>query len=190
VCVPAPPGVFLPVLYFDSVNIILVLLIPTACEERRARPFPSRVAGHAQRSSRYGASREGMRPPSWGGGRRMSAADACRPACVRFRESEGRFRRVRELPRSSARQSDAFGSAGEEGARRGGGGRPFGRARGPCAGDRAWTGSAHPLRSTHPPTRVREWISYEADRGSGGSCWIRRRSRATSCRKRANGVCG
>jgi hypothetical protein len=98
----------------------------------------------------------------------VSAADACRPACVRFRESEGRFRRVRGLPRLSARQSDAFGSAGEEGARRGGGGRPFGRARGPCAGDRAWTGSAHPLRSTHPPTRVREWVSYEADRGSGG----------------------
>ena len=43
------------------------------------------------------------------------------------------------------------------------------------------------LRSTHPPTRVREWVSYEADWGSGGSCWIRRRSRATCCRKRAKG---
>ena len=29
--------------------------------------------------------------------------------------------------------------------------------------DRAGNGSAHPLRSTHPPTRVREWVSYEAD---------------------------
>jgi hypothetical protein len=31
--------------------------------------------------------------------------------------------------------------------------------------DRAGIGSAHPLRSTHPPTRVREWVSYEADTG-------------------------
>jgi hypothetical protein len=69
---------------------------------------------------------------------------------------------------ASARQSDALGSAGKRAPGRGGGSRPFGRARGPCAGDRAGTGSAHPLRSTHPPTRVREWVSYEADRGSGG----------------------
>ena len=54
---------------------------------------------------------------------------------------------------------------------RGGGGRPmggalappFGRPRGPPERDRAGNGSAHPLRSTHPPTRVREWVSYEAD---------------------------
>ena len=73
--------------------------------------------------------------------------------------------------------------------------------------DRAGNGSAHPLRSTHPPTRVREWVSYEADPGGGGlparmpcgdctgwmyweSCWIRRRSRATSCRERAMGSVG
>jgi len=34
-----------------------------------------------------------------------------------------------------------------------------------------------PLSSTHPPTRVREWVSYEANLGM---CVVLDRSRATS----------
>ena len=90
VCVPAPPGVFLPCLstgtgyseslkerrersgislvykymycnmkvVFTSRGLFLMIFLRRS-GARRARPFPSRVAGHAQRSSRYGASREG-----------------------------------------------------------------------------------------------------------------------------------
>jgi hypothetical protein len=42
-----------------STGMIVSRCVDETREERRARPFPSRVAGHAQRSSRYGASREG-----------------------------------------------------------------------------------------------------------------------------------
>ena len=39
---------------------------------------------------------------------------------------------------------------------------------------------------TRPPVRAREWVSEEANLGFV-SCWIRRRSRATSCQEWAMG---
>ena len=79
---------------------------------RASLPFACRGSRSAEQPVRRESRGGGESPGGGKGGRRKSAADACRPACVGFRESGGGFRRVRELPRSSARQSDAFGSAG------------------------------------------------------------------------------
>ena len=134
------------------------------CRERRARPSLTRVAGHAQRSGQDGASGGGIRSR---GERRGARPDSCRPACERFAgDREAGFRLARRTLRL------AFGAANRARSVARGKRAPEGGAVAPPLGglgapkqDRAGNGSAHPLRSTHPPTRVREWVSYEADTG-------------------------
>lgn len=85
-------------------------------------PFPSRVAGHAQRCGQYGASRGGIRSQGEEGGERGRIRVAL-PAIDSLGIGRQGFGARRGLPRLSARQSDAF------------------------VGSRARNGSAHPLRS-------------------------------------------
>ena len=136
-------------------------------QERRARPFPSRVAGHAQRCGQYGASREGIRSQGDEGGGGRARPESSRPACKRCRESGGRVSACSgELPTHCRRgKSIAFDSVGEEGARRGGGSRPFGRSRGPLSGTERGPG-----RRTHyaAPTRPPVCVSGSRSRPTGG----------------------
>ena len=87
--------------------------------ERRARPSLTRVAGHALRSGLDGASGGGIRSR---GERKGARPDSCRPACERFAgDREAGFRLARLSPPCFRRgKPGAFGSAGEEGAQRGG----------------------------------------------------------------------
>ena len=60
-------------------------------------PFPSRVAGHAQRCGQYGASRGGIRSQGEEGGR--ARTDSRRPACNRFAGNrKAGFRRAPRTP--------------------------------------------------------------------------------------------
>ena len=116
----------------------------------------------------------------------------------------------RGLPRLSARQSDAFGSAGGSAGRRAPEGAavaaPSGGLGSPARGNERGTGRrTHYAAPTRPPvcvsgSRTRPTLGGElpamvpCDDCTGwmywGSCWIRRRSRATSCRERAMGSVG
>ena len=142
------------------------------CGAARARPFPYACRGSrpAERPGRRES--RGIRPRGEGQGG-STAGLVSPPACERFaRNREAGFRRARRSPTRLLRgKSIAFDSAGEEGARRGGGPPPSRlravSALGAPERDRAGIGSAHPLRSTHPPTRVRACrVSYVCVSGS------------------------
>ena len=112
---------------FTSMNpgFLLALVTPISFPpfgERRARPFPSRVAGHAQRCGQYGASREGVRSQGGRGGEERGRNRPAQPARDAGNREAG-FGSARGNSLALARQSDAL------------------------VGSRARTGSAHPLRS-------------------------------------------
>ena len=174
-------------------NAALCSLAPQ--EERRARvPFPSRVAGHAPRSSQDGASREGIRfqggRAGGGGGGSTAEIRVALPA----RDSQGIGRRGFGSARANSlacRRGNRSRSIARGGERPKGAVAPVRAVSGPLSGGvRERSRLAHPQYAapTRPPVRI--CGSHTRPTRGIVSCRIRRQSRATSCQEWAMGSVG
>jgi hypothetical protein len=151
-------------------------------------PSLTRVAGHAQRCGRYGASRGDQ---VQGGTRgRRARTEVWRLSCIGCRESGAMFRHAR-VATAPLRAGKSLALGGQRGGERGG---PAGGAGAVSARPSGGRGPAGRSRRTHhaAPTRPPVCVCGSRTRPTMGgvSCRIRRRSRATSCQEWAKGVCG